>query len=278
MDFTIRPEAEQNTGFLDLSRAPFDVEKHAIYSVIAGSRGYGINTASSDTDVRGVFFPPLRYVTGMSLVSQIENQSKDIVYWNLKRFFELAYKSNAHILEMLYMHPDSINFIKPSMQKVIDNRSMFISKAIGHSFGKYAYSQVCQMDLKRQNNTGRVTLIEEFGYDVKLFCHAVRLFRMGTEALLTGELKVKRPDAAELLEIRAGKYSFEEAVTFKKCEVEFMGKDGVVRTKTKSIITGGFIFEEQCKLENAFMESKLPESLDFYKIESLLMQIQSELM
>lgn len=44
--------------------------------------------------------------------------------------------------------------------------------------------------------------------------HLVRLLRMGAEALETGILHVKRPDAAELLEIRGGAWSYEELVQY----------------------------------------------------------------
>lgn len=40
--------------------------------------------------------------------------------------------------------------------------------------------------------------------------HIVRLLRMGEEVLRDGIVKVKRPDAAELLEIRGGKWKYEE--------------------------------------------------------------------
>lgn len=44
--------------------------------------------------------------------------------------------------------------------------------------------------------------------------HLVRLLRMGAEALETGVLNVKRPDAAELLEIRNGAWSYDELVEY----------------------------------------------------------------
>jgi predicted nucleotidyltransferase len=263
--------------FFDLANPPFDIESHTIYSVISGSRAYGTNVATSDVDIRGVVIPPLRYFTGLGTVHQIENQSKDICYYTLRRFFELAYKNNVHALEMLFMHPDTVNFIKPPIQQVLDNRKMFLSKNIAFSFAGYAHQQILQMDLKKVNNTGRVELIEKHGYDTKMFMHAVRLYRMGAEALLTGELTVKRPDAAELLEIRDGKYSFEEAVQLEKQKVEFIEKNGIQRKKKKVIVTGGFIKNEADKFAEAYANSKLPPLPNFQKIEALLMAVHSKI-
>ena len=55
--------------------------------------------------------------------------------------------------------------------------------------------------------------------------HLVRLLRMGKEALEEGVLKVKRPDAEELLAIRAGSWTYEECVKY----AEEM--DGLIRGK-----------------------------------------------
>ncbi|MGH9423302.1 MAG: hypothetical protein ACRD3J_25235, partial [Thermoanaerobaculia bacterium] len=51
-----------------------------------------------------------------------------------------------------------------------------------------------------------------FGYDVKNAAHLVRLLRMGVESMLTGELQVRRPDAAELIEIKSGKWPLDKVV------------------------------------------------------------------
>ena len=67
---------------------------------------------------------------------------------------------------------------------------------------------------KENRNEARSELEEEFGYDTKHAMHLVRLLRMGEEALEEGVLKVKRPDAEELLEIRAGAWTYEECVDY----------------------------------------------------------------
>jgi len=67
---------------------------------------------------------------------------------------------------------------------------------------------------KKNRNEKRSVLEEQFGYDTKHAMHLVRLLRMGAEALETGVLNVKRPDAEELLSIRAGAWSYEEVVEY----------------------------------------------------------------
>lgn len=63
---------------------------------------------------------------------------------------------------------------------------------------------------KRERNPARAELERRYGYDTKHAMHLVRLMRTGLEVLVSGELSVRRDDAAELLAIRDGGLSFEE--------------------------------------------------------------------
>lgn len=67
---------------------------------------------------------------------------------------------------------------------------------------------------KRNRNVDRSALEEHFGYDTKHAMHLVRLLRMGVEALRDGQVVVKRPDAAELLSIRNGAWTYEQLVEY----------------------------------------------------------------
>ncbi|MBL9108623.1 MAG: nucleotidyltransferase domain-containing protein [Myxococcales bacterium] len=63
---------------------------------------------------------------------------------------------------------------------------------------------------KTQRNPARAELERRFGYDTKHAMHLVRISRMAVEALLEGELRVRRADADELRDIREGAYAFAE--------------------------------------------------------------------
>jgi predicted nucleotidyltransferase len=65
---------------------------------------------------------------------------------------------------------------------------------------------------KRERNPARAELEARFGYDTKHAMHLIRLMRSGLELLETGELCVRRPDAAELVAIREGERSYEDVV------------------------------------------------------------------
>jgi len=67
----------------------------------------------------------------------------------------------------------------------------------------------------------------KFGYDTKHAMHLIRLLRSGFEILTTGDLTVKRADAAELLDIRAGKWTYEQVVKYADEMVEQVDNVGV---------------------------------------------------
>lgn len=67
---------------------------------------------------------------------------------------------------------------------------------------------------KAERNETRHQLEVDYGYDTKHAMHLVRLMRMGEEILTTGQVLVKRPDAKELLDIRAGKWTLDELLTW----------------------------------------------------------------
>jgi predicted nucleotidyltransferase len=64
----------------------------------------------------------------------------------------------------------------------------------------------------KNRNDSRHELEEKFGYDTKHAMHLVRLLRMGEEILSGKGVIVKRPDAKELLDIRAGLWDYDDLV------------------------------------------------------------------
>lgn len=63
---------------------------------------------------------------------------------------------------------------------------------------------------KANRNEVRSGLEMKFGYDTKHAMHIIRLLESGEEILRTGEVKVRRENAEFLLDIRFGKYSYED--------------------------------------------------------------------
>lgn len=112
------------------------------FECIGGSVSYGTNTKDSDIDIRGVFiYPNEMYLTLTDPVEQVGDETNDVIFYSMKRFFELAMTSNPNILELLFMPEDCIKVCSPLMQRLIDNRKLFISKKAYYTHIQYAYSQ-----------------------------------------------------------------------------------------------------------------------------------------
>ena len=107
-----------------------------IFECISGSRAYGLDTPASDTDIRGVYILPQDDFYGMNYIDQINNETNDIVYYELRKFIDLLYKNNPNILELLNMPPHCILYQDPLFELL--KTSDFLSKNCENSFGNYA--------------------------------------------------------------------------------------------------------------------------------------------
>jgi len=237
----------------------FDVEKATILAGYMGSQSHGTYIPASrggidDKDVMGICVPPEPYYLGLQKFEQVDTwvDEYDIVIYEIQKFVRLLLKNNPNVMGLLWL-PDNLYIKKtPSGQLLIDNRDIFSSKLAYKSFTGYAYSQLKKMqNCKHEGYMGekRKALVEEFGYDTKNAAHLIRLLRMGTEFLATGQVNVQRPDASQLIDIKQGKYSLEK--------VKYMAEK---------------LFE---KTEEALIHSTLPCGPDHDKAEEILVEIIS---
>lgn len=107
---------------------------------ISGSKAYNLDTASSDTDIKGVFYLPKYQYFGLEYVPQISNDSNDIVFYELGRYVELLLKNNPNILELLATPSNCILFKNPILDVLTPE--MFLSKLCKETFANYAISQI----------------------------------------------------------------------------------------------------------------------------------------
>lgn len=120
-------------------------QKYLIFKCQAGSHAYGMNTANSDQDIRGLFIAPPEYHLGnFQHVEQVEIKStgEDCVIYELKKFVELASKCNPNIIEMLFTPERFVYHIDPAFEEFIVNRHLFISKIAKFAYSGYAIAQL----------------------------------------------------------------------------------------------------------------------------------------
>jgi predicted nucleotidyltransferase len=111
-----------------------------IFEAIVGSRAYGLHNEKSDTDIKGVFVLPKDLYYSLDFLSQVNNESNDIVYYELKRFIELLLNNNPNMLELLALPKDCIIYQHPLFIDI--KLEYFLSKQCEKSFANYAFTQI----------------------------------------------------------------------------------------------------------------------------------------
>lgn len=184
-----------------------------------------------DKDIMGVCIAPESVYFGLDNFEQRERKLKewDSVVYELRKFVRLLEGSNPNVLSLLWLQQNHYIYRDAWGDLLINNRNLFVSKKIYHSFTGYAYAQLKRMthsSFQGYMGEKRKALVEKFGYDTKNAAHCIRLLRMGIEFLKEGELFVHRQDAPQLMEIKLGKWTLEQVqkeadYLFKRAEAAY---------------------------------------------------------
>jgi len=119
-----------------------EAENLLLYKVIAGSKAYGLDIPTSDTDIRGIYLQPNEYRLGNGYKEQVGDKKNDIVYYELNRFINLLANNNPNIIENLFVPANKILLLDERIKPLYDNRHKFLTKRIRLTFGGYAISQI----------------------------------------------------------------------------------------------------------------------------------------
>lgn len=221
-----------------------------------GSVAHGTHLVSSidDIDIFGIVIPPPEYFFGIKTFEQFEHKEEmlDVLFYDFKKFIRLLIKANPNVVTSLWMSDEHIIKSTWQFKELVTHRYLFATKKIYHSFCGYSHGQLHKMThMACEGYMGekRKELIKRFGFDTKNASHLIRLLRQGTEFLKTGEFIIKRPDAAELIDIKNGLWSLEKIQS-----------------------TAEILFKE---MEEAFKVCTLPEIVDLEKVNQLVTNILS---
>jgi predicted nucleotidyltransferase len=113
-----------------------------LYLVIRGSHAYGTNIETSDVDYAGVFIQSIEDILGNTYKEQINDDTNDIVIYEIRRFLELLGSNNPTVLELLNTPEDCVIYKDPIFDMVLENSADFITKICAKSFGGYAKQQI----------------------------------------------------------------------------------------------------------------------------------------
>jgi len=107
---------------------------------ISGSRAYGTDLPTSDTDIRGVFILPRRRFYGLDEVPQLGDGSGNVSYFEVGRFIGLLLRNNPTALELLATGGESVLYRSPLLAGLQPER--FLSRLCRDTFAGYARSQI----------------------------------------------------------------------------------------------------------------------------------------
>lgn len=215
----------------------FELEPHVIYRCITGSRAYGLDTETSDTDLRGIYLaPPDLQWSLYGAPEQFEDNATQSCYWELQKFLTMALKANPNILECLYS--PLVEKRTPVADDLLAIRDKFLSQMIFQTFNGYALSQFKKIEQDLRNQ-GQVRW--------KHAMHLVRLLLTGAATLREGRVPVQVGAQREkLLAIKRGEFTWEEVSTWRQ--------------------------ELHRDFEQALMETKLPERPDYEAANAFLIR------
>jgi uncharacterized protein len=193
------------------------IEENLLYEVIAGSFAYGVNNEDSDYDIVSVFMDkhsdlyPQNYgfilgfdtETGRFQNKELKGEKNRIIHkgieveaeWrSLTRFCQLAtFNGSPNIVETLFVRSQCIKYIHPAFQIIKDNASKFISMRSFHAFKGYMHSQFHRIkrnvDRGKTDNPKRQWMLDQYGYDVKMSYHIIRLIDI-LDQMLSGQTEL----------------------------------------------------------------------------------------
>jgi predicted nucleotidyltransferase len=214
-----------------------------IFRCVIGSRAYGLEDESSDTDRRGIYLPPADLHWSLyGVPEQLENDETQEVYWELQKFIALALKANPNVLECLYS--PIVETTTPLGDELLAIREAFLSKLVFQTYSGYVASQFKKMQTDIRNQ-GRVKW--------KHVMHLIRLLLSGTHVLNEGFIAVDVGDHRErLLTIKRGEMPFDDADRWRK--------------------------ELQVNFESAFKQTKLSDRPDYEQANSFLIDARRRAM
>ena len=192
------------------------VYENLVLLCLHGSQLYGTNIPESDYDFLGICMPEKRHVLGLDRFEQYERKfaphetnglfktKVEYKIYDFRKYVKMAMNCNPNVNEILYAPSKNIIVCGHVGSKLVRNRAMFMSLKCYHTFCGYARSQEHKLLTKAKNKTGRVELVEKYGFDTKFLMHLFRLYYEVMTLLKEGELIFPLPNRSRLLDIRHG--------------------------------------------------------------------------
>lgn len=116
-----------------------------VVETTVGSRAWGLADEASDTDVRGAFTFPFRWLSGVVEVPrELVSADGSQTFWETSKMVEQGLRADPNTMEMLFVK--SARPVDEMGEWILAERQAFVSKLIFGSFGRYALSQLDKLN------------------------------------------------------------------------------------------------------------------------------------
>jgi hypothetical protein len=165
-----------------------------LVKVLGGSTAYGLNTPESDVDYRGVFVntEPSK-ILGLDKLDHLQKQeADDIVYYEVRKFFDLLRQGNTGALEILFTEDapletsDIFAEIQANKLKFVDTDKMFRC-LLGYMQGE---RRLANGERTGQLGSKRKAQLDKYGFSPKNFTQLFRLANCGISLFEKGYFPV----------------------------------------------------------------------------------------
>lgn len=130
----------------DFLRTNPNLKDRIILLTLGGSHAYGLNTETSDVDIRGCALNSRSDLLGMSNFEQLVNTETDTTVYSFNKLIRLLLNCNPNTIEMLGCKPEHYIVLSDLGKELLNNRRLFLSRRAAVSFGGYATQQLRRLE------------------------------------------------------------------------------------------------------------------------------------
>ena len=118
------------------------VKNNLIMLCVGGSHAYGLDTETSDVDIRGIFKDNIDQLLGLEKIEQLNNDTNDITIYSLSKIIQLIAEQNPNCLELLWLDEEEIIYASDDYWYIRKHRDQLLSSLSRQKFSGYAISQL----------------------------------------------------------------------------------------------------------------------------------------